>query len=201
MTHVYRGMDRAMDSDATPFPIMKSKLSLLALVLFGALLAGCMTSADLNKLQIGMTKDRVISLLGTPDSTSAQANVEYLTYYLEVNSMAYDREQPYMVRLVDGKVESFGRFLQLFDLYNRPVTNAKPGDPNFPTSAYSPYGQPISSPMGQMVPVTQAPVVQRVPVTTDVASQLERLKRLKDQGILSDEEFQKAKDKILAEQK
>jgi hypothetical protein len=150
-----------------------------------------MTSADLNKLRIGMTKDQVISLLGTPDSTSAQANVEYLTYYLEVSNMASDREQPYMVRLVDGKVESFGRFLQLFDLYNRPVTSAKPGDPNFPSPAYSPYGQ--------MIPATQVPVAQRVPATTDIAAQLERLKRLKDQGVLSEEEFQRAKEKVLGE--
>src|ERR1035438_3679214 len=90
---------------------MKTIVRLIAVFSLGALLAGCMTSADLNKLRIGMTKDQVISLLGTPDSTSAQANVEYLTYYLEVSNMASDREQPYMVGLVDGKVESFGRFL------------------------------------------------------------------------------------------
>ena len=186
---------------------MKTKLSLLALILLGALFAGCMSSAELNKLQIGMTKDQVIALLGQPDSTSAQANVEYLTYYLEVSDAAVGRyatdgEKAYMVRLVDGKVESFGRFLQLFDLYNRPVTNAKPGDPNFPISSFNPYGQPVASPYGQPVPAAQAPVVvQRAPAATDIASQLERLKRLKDQGVLTDEEFQKAKEKVLAEQK
>jgi hypothetical protein len=185
---------------------MKTKLSLLALILLGALLAGCMSSAELNKLQIGMTKDQVIALLGQPDSTSAQANVEYLTYYLEVSDVAYNRysnegEKAYMVRLVDGKVESFGRFLQLFDLYNRPVTNAKPGDPNFPSSSYTPYGQPVALPYGQPVPAAQMPVVQRAPAPMDIAGQLERLKRLKDQGVLTDEEFQKAKEKILAEQK
>ncbi len=186
---------------------MKTKFSLFAfLVVFGALLAGCMTSAELNKLQIGMTKDQVIALLGQPDSTSAQANVEYLTYYLEVADVTYSRggsegEKAYMVRLVDGKVESFGRFLQLFDLYNRPVTNAKPGDPNFPSSAYTPYGQPVASPYAQATPASQATVVQRVPIATDIATQLERLKRLKDQGVLSDEEFQKAKEKVLAEPK
>lgn len=185
---------------------MKTKLSLLALVLLGALLAGCMSSAELNKLQIGMTKDQVIALLGQPDSTSAQANVEYLTYYLEANESTYGRysgesEKAYMVRLVDGKVESFGRFLQLFDLYNRPVTNAKPGDPNFPSSSYTPYGQPMASPYSQPAPTTQMPVMQRAPAPTDIATQLEGLKRLKDQGVLTDEEFQRAKEKVLAEQK
>jgi hypothetical protein len=155
----------------------------------------------MNKIQIGMTKSEVISILGTPDSTSAQANVEYLTYYLEVNSVERaDQDHAYMVRLVDGKVESFGRFTQLFDLYNRPVTNAKPGDANFPMSAYSPYGTPVATPMAQVAqPMVQ--VAQPAPAPVDIASELERLKKLKDEGVLSDEEFQKAKEKILAEQK
>ena len=186
---------------------MKKQLGLLVpLLVLGALLAGCMSSAELNKLQIGMTKSQVISLLGEPDSTSAQANVEYLTYYLEVASMAPSRyadegEKAYMVRLVDGKVESFGRFLQRFDLYNRPVTSAKPGDPNFPSSGYTPFGQPAASPYAQPIPATQASLIQRAPAVTDIATQLERLKRLKDQGVLSEEEFQKAKEKVLAEPK
>jgi hypothetical protein len=34
---------------------------------------------------------------------------------------------------------------------------------------------------------------------TDLASELTRLKALKDQGVLTDEEFQKAKAKLLAQ--
>jgi hypothetical protein len=44
-------------------------------------------------------------------------------------------------------------------------------------------------------------VAQPAPAPVDIASELERLKKLKDEGVLSDEEFQKAKEKILAEQK
>src|SRR5580693_7287835 len=65
-----------------PFTSMKSKIACLT-VLIVVLLAGCATAEKLNDVRIGMTKDQVIALLGTPDSTSAQANVEYLTYYLE----------------------------------------------------------------------------------------------------------------------
>ena len=113
--------------------IMKTKIILPILLLAGALLAGCTTSSALNNLHIGMDRSQVVALLGQPDSTSAQANVEYLTYYLAVNSQEGPlRDQPYLVRLVDGKVESFGRLGQLNDLYLRPVTNATPGSPNFP---------------------------------------------------------------------
>jgi hypothetical protein len=165
---------------------MKTKTHLLALAFACALVGGCATSDQLNNIRIGMTKDQVIAILGKSDSMSAQANVEYLTYFLDAPNLN-GREQPYMVRLVDGKVESFGRFRQLFDLYSRPVTNAQPGDPNFP-QAYSP-GVPVAAP-------ATAPAT--VP---DLAGQITRLKVLKDQGVLTEAEFQKAKDKLLSDQK
>jgi hypothetical protein len=158
---------------------MKSIITAFALFIV-ALLAGCATAEKLNNIRIGMTKDQVIAQLGKPDSTSAQANIEYLTYYL-ANEGAY-REQPYSVRLVDGKVESFGRFMQLFDIYNRPVS----GTPQ--TTAFSPMGAPL--------PVIAAPAAG-----TDLPTALQKLKTLKDQGVLTDEEFQKAKQKLLSDQK
>ncbi len=166
---------------------MTKKFTLVCALLVGALLVGCETSAKLNSIRIGMTKDQVQSMLGTPDSTSAQANVEYMTYYLTADA-GYGRDQPYMIRLVDGKVESFGRFAQLFDLYNRPVTSALPGQPNFPQLG-------MSSMVGAPVPVPVSP--GGAPVRTDLASQLQQLKALHDQGVLTDEEFQKAKQKLL----
>jgi hypothetical protein len=157
------------------------------LLVLGALLAGCTNSTLLNNLHIGMTKSDVIALLGQPDSTSAQANVEYLTYYLNVatNEGPGGRDQPYLVRLVDGKVESFGRFAQLNDLYLRPVTNAVPGSANFPQS-------PLLS-AGMVGPTA-------TPAAPDLASELEKLKALKDQGVLTDQEFQAAKAKLLGTQ-
>jgi hypothetical protein len=168
---------------------MKNKLLALGCLLFVGFLAGCDTAAQLNNIRIGMTKDQVLAILGTPNSTSAQANVEYLTYYLEGDS-EYGRDRPYMVRVVDGKVESFGRFAQLSDLYYRPVTSARPGDANFPTQ---PYPTAIA-PMGAMsVPAASTP-------GSDIGTQLEKLKALKDQGVLTDDEFQKAKAKLLSSQ-
>ncbi len=169
---------------------MNPKITLIFALLVGALLAGCESSAKLNSIRIGMSKDEVQSILGTPDSTSAQANVEYMTYYLTADA-GYGRDQPYMVRLVAGKVESFGRFAQLFDLYNRPVTSALPGQPDFPQSAFNP-ANPMMMATGAVR--TDSPAVQN-----DLASELARIKALKDQGVLTDEEFQKAKAKLLSQ--
>jgi hypothetical protein len=169
---------------------MKSRIALAFTLLAGLLFAGCATSAKLNDIHIGMTKAEVQSILGTPDSTSAQANVEYMTYYLETDS-GYGHDQPYMIRLVNGRVESFGRFAQLFDLYNRPVTNALPGQPDFPQPGYT-VGNPL---------LPQATIVRTDSTSSkaDLVSALEKLKALKDQGVLTDEEFQKAKAKLLAQ--
>ena len=158
------------------------KIITVAILLLAALFTGCATADKLNKVHIGMTKDQVIALLGQPDSTSAQANIEYMTYYLS-NDSSYGRDQPYMVRLVEGKVESFGRAFQLFDIYNRPVGGNS-------------MGQMITPLGGPSVPLS---VVQ--PNTPDLATSLIRLKALKDQGVLTDEEFQKAKQKLLSDQK
>jgi hypothetical protein len=156
-----------------------STLTCLLLLVIGSFLGGCTTASQLNSIHIGMTKDEVIGIMGKPDSTSAQSNVEYLTYYLS-NDQSY-RDQPYSIRLLDGKVESFGRFTQLFDLYNRPVTSARPGDPNFPQSNL--YGG-----------VTVMPH----PGSPDLATQLERLKALKDKGVLTEDEFQRSKERIIS---
>ena len=163
---------------------MKTKIILITALFVGLFTVGCETSAKLNDVRIGMTRDQVVSILGQPDSTSAQANVQYMTYYLDTTSDYRDRA--YMVRLVNGKVESFGRFAQLVDLYNRPVTNATPGQPDFPQLGIGTAGTPVVN--------LPAPTPK-----LDLASQIERLKALKDQGVLTDEEFQKAKAKLLAQ--
>jgi hypothetical protein len=158
---------------------MKFTLIVPALIAAGTL--GCADSTALNQIHIGMTRAEIISLLGQPDSTSAQANIEYLTYYLMANSSTYERELPYFVRLVDGKVESFGRFASMYDLQNRPVNNGS--TTSAPVAAYP------------MAP-TPAPAAGAAP-TADIASQLLRLKQLHDQGVLTDDEFARAKAKVL----
>jgi hypothetical protein len=112
-----------------------------------------------------------------------------MTYYLE-SEAGYGRDQPYMIRLVNGKVESFGRFAQLFDLYNRPVTSALPGQPDFPQPAYN-LGNPL-------LPPPTSVRADNAAARVDLVAELGKLKALKDQGVLTDEEFQKAKAKLLS---
>jgi len=79
------------------------------------LLAGCATPGsslskpDLSKLAVGMSKDEVIAQLGRPHQVSQQGSTEYLTYNFD---HPFDGRPAivasYFVRLVDGKVESFG---------------------------------------------------------------------------------------------
>ncbi|MCX6956093.1 MAG: SHOCT domain-containing protein [Verrucomicrobia bacterium] len=155
---------------------MKTKL-LFAMAMLAACLAGCVSTADkLNNIKIGMTRGQVVALLGEPNSMSAQGNIEYLTYYLA--NEAVSRDQPYAVRLVDGKVESFGRFIQLADIYNRPVNGNPPTNPWGTAPMMMPAMAPASAP--------------------DIVTQLQQLKALKDQGVLNEEEFQKAKARVLA---
>jgi len=150
------------------------------------------SSARLSSIRIGMAKAEVQSILGTPDSTSAQANAEYMVYYLELPTHvdSFFRDRPYAIRLIDGKVESFGRFAELFDLYNRPVTTALPGQPGFPQPAYN-----LGSPLPPPTVVRTGSTGPRV----DLVAELEMLKALKDQDVLSDEEFQRAKAKLLSQ--
>lgn len=153
---------------------MKAKLTIITLFV-GLLLAGCATAEKLNLLHIGMTLPEVVSVLGQPDSKSAQGDIEYYTYYLAADNGA--RDQPYMVRFVGGKVESFGRFAQLFDIYNRPVNGSAP------MMGYTAGGLPMP------IAATNS--------ARDLADQLQKLKALKDQGAITEEEFQRAKDILL----
>jgi hypothetical protein len=163
----------------------------VAAIFAGALLTGCATSSEtLNQIHIGMTKAQVISILGTPDSTSAQANMEYFTYYLTTNTGSYYRDQPYMIRFVDEKVESFGRFLQLYDAYNRPAVGTAQAGMPAPMGAVGPY------PLG-----TTAPVIVHQATPVDLATEIQRLEHLKEAGVMTDDEFQKAKAKLLSDTK
>lgn len=69
------------------------------------------TAQKLNGIQLGMSKAEVIERLGQPVSISAQNKTEFLNYKLtETETDAkYEWVKPYYVRLIDGKVESYGR--------------------------------------------------------------------------------------------
>ena len=148
---------------------MRAKLPAVAMLLLVFALAGCVTSSTkLNSVHLGMAKSDLVRKLGQPDSASAQANTEYLTYYLSNDNTV--RNEPYMVRLVDGRVESFGRFIRLLDIQ----TTSGPG--------LAPLG------LGAIMPYA---------MNMDVVTQLQHLKALQDQGVLTAEEVARAKERLL----
>jgi len=83
----------------------------LWLVVVFLTLVGCATSHNMNKINLGMTKQQVIEVLGPPVSTSATAGVEYLNYrFSETSDHAFfGITTPYFVRIIEGKVNAYGR--------------------------------------------------------------------------------------------
>jgi hypothetical protein len=72
-----------------------------------------------------MSKQEVVTVLGPPVSTSAKEGVEYLNYkFSETDDDAFRGwTSPYFVRIVNGKVESYGR-LGDFDSTKTPETKS-----------------------------------------------------------------------------
>src|SRR5665213_367646 len=76
-----------------------------------AFLFGCATAGQMNRLSLGMTKQQVIDVMGTPHSVAAHENTEYLNYFLteDETKAYYGTTTPYFVRLINGKVDAYGR--------------------------------------------------------------------------------------------
>lgn len=83
------------------------------LIVLSVLLASCAGAPKMNQLSVGMTKPEVIAAMERqPDSTSAQGGVEYLSYNLWRDfwdRRPGDYSDRFFVRLINGKVESYGR--------------------------------------------------------------------------------------------
>ena len=95
-------------------------------VLSVLLIIGCATAHKISSVQIGMTKDEVVKVMGPPASTSAKGGTEYLNYSLsETDDQAFHGiTNPYYVRLINGKVDSFGR-LGDFDSTQKPTVRVE----------------------------------------------------------------------------
>lgn len=81
------------------------------------LVTSCATpSSNLNRLSVGMSKAEVVQILGTPESTRANRAVEFLVFNLRERIARPGEaiapigiEEKYFVKLIEGKVESYGR--------------------------------------------------------------------------------------------
>jgi len=86
-----------------------TKASRCFVVLACLLLVGCLTPVDMSKVELGMTKEEVIGVLGTPYDYKAKGNTIYLMFKPKLALAPSEvRNHARFVRLVDGKVESFG---------------------------------------------------------------------------------------------
>ncbi len=146
----------------------------IALFFFSVLVTGCATAHNISAVQIGMTKDEVIKVMGRPASMSVKRGTEYLNYSLsETDDQAfYGITQPYYVRLINGRVDSYGR-LGDFDSTQKPTVRIET-DENIKTKSDV-----------------------KVTGNKDLYSELKKLKELKDEGIISEEEFEKEKKELL----
>lgn len=89
-------------------------------VLIGLLMLGCSTPGDLSKVEVGMTREQVVAVMGHPSSVSAIQNTVYLNYNIQEISVPQqifmshfgitgEVSGAYYVRLINGHVESFGK--------------------------------------------------------------------------------------------
>src|SRR5262245_44251548 len=87
---------------------MKTKFILIGALTI--LLTGCQTSSTaINKIQPGMSERDVVSILGQPKARINNADGSTTLEYTLNESRVQSLHAPYFVRMVDGKVESYGR--------------------------------------------------------------------------------------------
>lgn len=99
------------------------KLNSYSWLLAVTFLAGCASpSSKMNNVTVGMTKQEVVSIMGKPGTTSATGSVEYLQYRPDAMARFAGQQTWYYVRLVDGKVDSYG-LLGDFDSTKHPTVN------------------------------------------------------------------------------
>jgi hypothetical protein len=71
---------------------------------------GSLFKPRLDRVSVGMTKDQVIAQLGRPGEVAASDNVEYLKYgWDDPADGRIAVAQWYFVRLVNGRVQGYGR--------------------------------------------------------------------------------------------
>jgi hypothetical protein len=102
------------------------KTSFHPIILVGLLTVfGCATATRMNGISVGMTKQEVIRAMGEPSSTAAPGgDYEVLRYRLtpdHAHAIRFITEE-YFVKLVDGKVTSFGKVGD-FDSAKDPTLN------------------------------------------------------------------------------
>lgn len=134
---------------------------------------------DFVKIRHGMTQKDIVARLGEPTRTTVAPPYDVFEYE------AYDRygalkvnQRSQFIRFLDGRVESFGN---LEDLGTPKALSAK--TPAAPAAA----------------PAPAAPAPP--PAAFDLRGELEKLEKLKKDGLISEAEFQELRQRVLAKAK
>ncbi len=84
------------------------KIKILIIGLTALFAVGCFTfSTQLNNVHLGMTEAEVVKILGQPVSMAENKDGSKMLYYELAERGA--GPMPYSVKLVNGKVDSYGR--------------------------------------------------------------------------------------------
>ena len=79
---------------------------IIVLVVTAFLLVGCGSASKLNRVELGMSQEEVINVVGEPNSTSAAEDLVYLRYNLWTEGFFWE---DYFVQIKDDRVEAYGR--------------------------------------------------------------------------------------------
>lgn len=177
-----------------PVNVIKALVPTVLVALMGL---GCANpSFNINRVQVGLSEDQVFGTLGKPTLAIRQGNVRYLEYETFDQDKWFgvgrkENVQRFFVRLVDGRVESFGDKKYLdpakiptgwADADPKPVV-----DPKLITDP-----KPMVDPKLETVvskPAAAAPF--------DLRTELEKLEKLKKDGLISEAEFKDLRQRAL----
>jgi hypothetical protein len=82
--------------------------TLLAMSFAVTILVGCTTGEKIHEVQVGMTKQQVLNILGTPDGDAVKGSTEQIQYSNRLASGWRWDKGDYYVTFEDGKVVSYG---------------------------------------------------------------------------------------------
>ena len=150
------------------------------LLVFATLLVSCATSSIMGAVEPGMTRDEVIAVMGEPASVSAEGDTERLNYKISEtsNDAYYGFTTPYYVRLVNGRVDSYG----------------KTGEPDSQVTTAPAETDEVQ----QEDEMPQENEVRQDDEGLDFFTEMRKLKQLHDEGVLSDAEYAELKKKAIS---
>ncbi|WP_306591191.1 outer membrane protein assembly factor BamE [Geothrix sp. 21YS21S-4] len=146
---------------------------ILSLAVPFALMVGCVSpDMDVAKIRIGMTKKEVIERVGSPSRISTVNDTDVYEYeaYDRYGAIKINSRSRY-IRLVNGKVDAFGTREDL-------------------QAGRAAQGIPAKG-------VFEAQPAPVAPAAFDLRTELEKLEKLKKDGLISEDEFKDLRHKVL----